>query len=688
MGCASLNPSRFLSRCRECLAALIWCLASGALLASCHVAAGQASTPIPVIANAIGGATILPGDSYDPNGLLLQPRWASPRPDINRLCGFHVTESGLSVRVLALGDSSCTTQSAFLTLNEPFLFTAAVACNLQDQSGRVRGHVNWFPVTVSGKLLRFTFNPVDHDYSLFVSSEGAGAELTSGNSARDSLELEFDSREVVEPMALSSPEGELRWWNGLNDLARFKRGKGVSELLQGHLLVATGLLSLDGIHNFQTELHPVWGLAINVQRERDHDVWLIFARNMGNQGECSQGQLPFDLRPDSSTSGSFEYALNVPWFDDADSATVLWGSGHSFFASTNSAIDGPRLRQNPHTRQLTVAFRLPRARKANREALVYGELHVQWHVGASDSMVMPPPDRDERRAYDADSVQAIKSLERRLGIRNFQTLGTLVDQLPPGQRGAVIDSVESNLQASGLELQDLLSAGLSDGQSLMRSYSPPHDSTIVTSETVRAISPWEPQPERVLFAPSEVPDGVALITRRTLCRLPQFMDQARVCRAAALSGMWSFAATASWRSTFAVHIGPQLDADFTLRRTYWGLFRLGLHTQWHSVLGDSLILPTDVGVLSPRISASVIAPLTARYWRLILSARADLPAFVVTGKPPNPRPQYHVHYGAILGLDLGVRVFQRIDCIARVSEFVVHRTTGAWANNFGLRLWY
>jgi len=73
---------------------------------------------------------------------------------------------------------------------------------------------------------------------------------------------------------------------------------------------------LNGEHDFHTELHPVLALAVDVSHElpdRYGHAWLVLVRNMGNEGECSAGQVPWVGRD------STRYVLEIPWKRGADS---------------------------------------------------------------------------------------------------------------------------------------------------------------------------------------------------------------------------------------------------------------------------------------------------------------------------------------------------------------------------------
>lgn len=260
-------------------------------------------------------------------------------------------------------------------------------------SSAINGHANWAAVTYKGKIYFDVANnglnngglleghgPVeDGDYDWLLVTEGDRG-LSTGSvedSARayeknrlpkdvKALGMEFSSRETVDQF------GETGWWrefrrkvDGNTDDAR--------KLVWGKDAIVIGLLGFDNEHgSFKTgarvELHPVWGLAIRDDSNKDEDVWAIFARNWGNEGSCSNG---WDI-----TSSKWQHYLplrqnKMTFFLPATltSSSVIT----PVFPPTNP--DGsPRyeFKQMPDGILLTIDLGEPEAKKP-----FWGELHIR-----------------------------------------------------------------------------------------------------------------------------------------------------------------------------------------------------------------------------------------------------------------------------------------------------------------------
>jgi hypothetical protein len=174
-----------------------------------------------------------------------------------------------------------------------------------------RGHVNWFPATYTGKVCFNNFNFPDMDYTFSLQPDGDNG-LTRWNPpavpdpgkkgipekkcSKDGTiiecspkahHIEFDSRETVERFRSSE------WSKFRSDASPC-----LIELKSCHpdqaradvslkRAVVIGLFGLDTEHNIYSELHPVYAIAIEMNSSPDDNTWMIFARNMGDEGACS-----------------------------------------------------------------------------------------------------------------------------------------------------------------------------------------------------------------------------------------------------------------------------------------------------------------------------------------------------------------------------------------------------------------
>src|SRR5439155_13202526 len=95
---------------------------------------------------------------FDPNGFLWNPGWLSRPvgpPDIERDCRFRAATGHLEERTLFTSRGPCLSgdERRLVTLNEAVsTLGLGLVCATNSQLGHVRGHVNWFPITVTGQL--------------------------------------------------------------------------------------------------------------------------------------------------------------------------------------------------------------------------------------------------------------------------------------------------------------------------------------------------------------------------------------------------------------------------------------------------------------------------------------------------------------------------------------------------------
>jgi hypothetical protein len=137
----------------------------------------------------------------------------------------------------------------------------------------------------------------------------------------------------------------------------------------------TGVLGLDGEHGFHTELHPVLGMAADVShkmRDSNAHAWLVLLRNMGNEGECAEGQLPWVL---SDTAQSKQYVLEIPWKPGADSVVV--DSDDSRFGFVARRTPALTIKVD-RARAVRLVARLPEPTHPDSVGIIYGTLSLRW----------------------------------------------------------------------------------------------------------------------------------------------------------------------------------------------------------------------------------------------------------------------------------------------------------------------
>jgi hypothetical protein len=162
---------------------------------------------------------------------------------------------------------------------------------------RVHGHVNWGPATYTGRAsfedhqaAKFDLL-LDDDYDITLDVDPNTA-LTIGNTA--GLGLEYKASETMDHFAAPAT-----YWSQLRAkvdadepfLGLTFKYRQAQALLKDRNSIVVGLLGIDTEHGFSTELHPVWGMAVDTSDPQDsRAVWAFFARNWGNEGNLSAHQ--------------------------------------------------------------------------------------------------------------------------------------------------------------------------------------------------------------------------------------------------------------------------------------------------------------------------------------------------------------------------------------------------------------
>jgi len=361
-------------------------------------------------------------DTVDAGGVPANPRWPGVRGrNVDRMCRFSYAQ--MSETPLLIYRPECDS-TGLATLNQPISPRTAnhegLSCGVKNVEPVIRGHVNWFVVNQTGRLRWQGYNSGatgDRDFDLFleapdlvtdgnVSANRAQKELRDDPKRDALIELEFNGEETA-GLFSAQHGGEL--WRPLIRLPQLsaenaeyvEQNEKADRLFRDRLAVVTGLLGLDGQHDFHTELHPVFAFAIDVSHElqnRYAHAWLVLVRNMGNEGECSAGELPWVTRD------STRYVLEVPWKAGADSVVVDADSSPFGFIARRMATLRVEVER---ARAVRLVADLPRPIHTDSAGIVYGTLRLWWfHHGRplpSDSGQVRPagvyqahrPDRDK-----------------------------------------------------------------------------------------------------------------------------------------------------------------------------------------------------------------------------------------------------------------------------------------------------
>ncbi len=338
----------------------------------------------------------LPGDSVrlDPNGFLLDPRWRGrpgdiAPPDVEDRCRFRVAVTALEERVLLITGGPClpVQERAIVSLNETTTTLGlGLICGTGSDGGIVQGHVNWFPVTVRGQLLWDEYSgedPADNDVNFDLAVGDTNA-LTTGNpqphelgGKRRAYHLEMNYVETLKRVVdvpRSSQEGQS-WWVALRNSLDHRHA--MRRLVNGRLATVTGLFGLDGVHEFQSEIHPIFAMAVLLDAVRTgpsrhmRETWAVMVRDRGNEGNCAAGTLPLKLPGDSIQT----FLLDLGQWRGARGAAVSIGR-----AWHTDSIRVPSASFDTASGRLLIAFPHPRPVVGSPDFVFMGTIFVEWET--------------------------------------------------------------------------------------------------------------------------------------------------------------------------------------------------------------------------------------------------------------------------------------------------------------------
>ncbi len=354
----------------------------------------------------------------DHNGLLLNPTWSfhghtdkngkdnkgkDPSGDMCHDFSYRPSIIGIPTLQLEPYFADCTDQT---DENNADMASGASSylCYLGKhgplETGSFPGHVNWFPVTMTGHAKwgnhedLFPFGDDDYNFNFFPDSPDNSLLLAG----RDALHGEFDSDETIDNFNSEA-------WNTLHDAVNnadaAKAALGICS--QKHncdaariqqlndtisrpgvffdgTTVLTGMFGVDGEHDLKVELHPILALATQLDSQSDplDEVWLMFARNRGDEGYCSSRLWD---------SGLEDYIVRLPWRDGATSVQVTQRDFHGppGFTEPNFMIVPPGSSDDPGVYAI---FHLG---PAELKPFIDGSVHLSWTGAGSGVRFHPFP---------------------------------------------------------------------------------------------------------------------------------------------------------------------------------------------------------------------------------------------------------------------------------------------------------
>lgn len=332
---------------------------------------------------------------YDANGLLLNPVWGSGRPlNVAQDCKFRTGPGEPGHRPLLIVQPNCITDWQLLRLNESGGHkVGGNVCRQFNDEALPQGHVHLFPVTMTGLLSWTSYNRgrlPDHDHDLdLLPYKGQEFALTTGNDPAAGIHLEFWGPETLARL-LPKPE---RWWNRIRDSSAGSNSP-LNKTFVRYPAIVTGLYSFDAVHNDQAELHPVLAMAVlhEVSSNGDGDrveKWAFFVRDRGNEGECTDGVVPFVMGREAGRlpDDPLVYRFTFDWRAGADAVEIDQTPGASWVATTLAAANGPYFRVE-RGKAVQAEFEMPAPARGTKDAFIFGEIHFIWRHSANSPRIL------------------------------------------------------------------------------------------------------------------------------------------------------------------------------------------------------------------------------------------------------------------------------------------------------------
>jgi hypothetical protein len=296
----------------------------------------------------------------------------------------------------------------------------------------VFGHVNWFPVYVTGKIFWEDHGDDDDDYTFNIATDD-NALGSFGRRETDQQALvhsEFSSDDVIDPLVDNVPwvDDQLGrfWWKDFKNSVDGNVAASPGDLINGHRVRAIGLYNLDcafgnGHDGCGVELHPLYITAIEIDDNPRANKWALLAFNNGSQGyaggdfvglesnnaananyNCCDEQYTMYLPPpDNALSGMYPVATSEYVRIAFPSASPIDAVGPGYFVATDTKSSlGMRL-----------DFRLKRPELQNGTgAILMGDITLDWgpHTQTlstvfASSATLTDPDPPLRRVRAAES---------------------------------------------------------------------------------------------------------------------------------------------------------------------------------------------------------------------------------------------------------------------------------------------
>ncbi len=170
----------------------------------------------------------------------------------------------------------------------------------------------------------------------------------------------------------------------------------------------TGIFGLDCEHGCKSEIHPVLALAIETNQDPNDNTWVMFVRNWGDEGFCSDYRHLIQF-PNNVVS------LLLFDGDEVDGPTVITGKTH-MFGSGGANVPFPTI-SYWQSRGPVLSFTLPDPTETL--AYVEFEVHFKWNRFSARACTPPAaPALKNMQLESADAEGYLSDIRRKLIEKN------------------------------------------------------------------------------------------------------------------------------------------------------------------------------------------------------------------------------------------------------------------------------
>jgi len=299
-----------------------------------------------------------PVADHDDNGAYVDPHWRCQEsdcyykkavPDANAICDRKPVPEACAVP----------TDLDTAGLQSFFCFA--------ELSQHVHGHVNLGEAVFTGAGEWHAHND-DFDYEFEMLGPKYADSYAGATRASLPIALEFSSFETFGAVDDQTPH-----WKQFHDAlvtVTPDTNEQVSAMFDAPSdnkpnLVALGLFGLDCEHQCHAELHPVYAMAVRSAPDAaqpDQETWLVFARNQGGEGSCSQRVHPI-------TTADNRIVLTIPEHEAIDFDIV-----DAKFLANDGQISDPTISFVPNRGAVLQFGLLPQ----EDDGFIEGHVTLRW----------------------------------------------------------------------------------------------------------------------------------------------------------------------------------------------------------------------------------------------------------------------------------------------------------------------